>query len=164
MASVGPVAAKLRAFVRERVKPGSRRYRWGNASRLAKHLEVDPGWVTDYVDDPPTNHADIDTALAICDFYGVSLRDFVKSGHVEPAIDPEIALALRDGETALQLLAFSRLSADFRAWVIESAQDLKPFQRQVTRGREFEPSRSATTRTKRRPKKRPQPPTYKEPS
>jgi hypothetical protein len=76
MAVVGPVAAKLRAFVRERVRKDGAHYTWGNASRLAEHLSVDPGWVTEYTDDPPTNHADIDTAIAICDFYGVSLTDF----------------------------------------------------------------------------------------
>lgn len=78
MATVGPVAGKLRAFVRERVRKDGRHYAWGNASRLAEYLGVDPGWVTDYTDNPPRNHADIDTAIAICDFYGVSLEDFAR--------------------------------------------------------------------------------------
>lgn len=78
MATVGPVAGKLRAFVKARVRKEGTHYARGNASRLAEYLGVDPSWVTEYTDDPPRNHADIDTAISICDFYGVSLEDFAR--------------------------------------------------------------------------------------
>jgi hypothetical protein len=78
MAVVGPVAAKLREFVCERVRKDGAHYARGNASRLAEHLGVAPSWVTEYTDHPPRNHADLDTAVAICDFYGINLGDFAK--------------------------------------------------------------------------------------
>lgn len=70
------IAERLRAFVRGYVRKDAARYEWGNARRLAEHLGVDPGWVTIYTDDPPTAHATIDRAFAICDFYQVTLEAF----------------------------------------------------------------------------------------
>src|SRR3990167_4004961 len=74
------VADRLRAYVRERVRKDGRFYEWGNATRLAEHLKVDSGWVTLYTDDKPIRHADVDEALAICDFFGVDLLDFQAGG------------------------------------------------------------------------------------
>lgn len=76
MSRPGTVRERLRDFVRARVKPGEAFYKRGNASRLAEWLEIDNGWVSDYVDQPPTSHADIDDALRICRFFNVKLTDF----------------------------------------------------------------------------------------
>jgi hypothetical protein len=75
MAKVGHVAERLRARVRARVRRDGEHYEWGSASRLAEALKVSPGWVTEYTDDPPTRHATIDQAFAICAFYGINPID-----------------------------------------------------------------------------------------
>lgn len=76
MARPNTVGERLRAFVRARVRKDGPHYIRGNASRLAEELQVDNGWVTEYTDQPPTSHADIDAALEICRFYRVAITDF----------------------------------------------------------------------------------------
>lgn len=88
MARPNTVAERLRAFVRARVRKDAPNYKWGNASRLAEHLQVDNGWVTEYTDTPPTSHADLDTALAICAFYRVTLQDFQSARPLPVATRP----------------------------------------------------------------------------
>jgi hypothetical protein len=80
----GPVADRLRAFVRERVHKDGSQYVRGAAAALAKRVHKAPSWVSTYVDVAPTTNADIDTALAICDFFGVSIEDF-RDGRTTPA-------------------------------------------------------------------------------
>lgn len=80
----GPAAERLRAYVRERVSPTSAKYERGNPTRLAKAIGVVRGWVTEYVADPPTAHADLDKGLAICAFYGISPADLSKPTISEP--------------------------------------------------------------------------------
>lgn len=72
------MAARLRAFVRQRVHKDGERYSRGAASELGKALGKPPSWVSHYVDENPERNADVDTALAICAFYGVNLADFAK--------------------------------------------------------------------------------------
>lgn len=74
--AVGPVAERLRDFVRSHVRKEGMRYEHGAQTVLAKAIGVTPAWVSGYADFPPMRNADIDTAFAICDFYGVSLSDF----------------------------------------------------------------------------------------
>ncbi|MEY2873474.1 MAG: hypothetical protein RLZZ373_845 [Pseudomonadota bacterium] len=78
VAKGGVIAEHLRDFVRSRARPEGTHYARGNGTRLAQHLGVGSGWVTEYTDNPPTRHADIDQAVAICAFYGISLTDLQK--------------------------------------------------------------------------------------
>ncbi len=88
---------RLRVFVRERVKKDGAHYIWGNASRLAEFLKVDNGWVTEYTDQPPTSHADIDTALEICRFYHVTIADFQSNVAPAPSHAPDQKTCTRRG-------------------------------------------------------------------
>lgn len=72
-------AENLRAFVRERVHKDGALYRRGAATRLARAIGQDKSWVSHYVEADPSarrSQADIDTAFAICDFYGRNLAEF----------------------------------------------------------------------------------------
>jgi hypothetical protein len=75
----GVVSERLRDYVRARVRKDGKFYEWGNGVRLAEHLQVDSGWVTTYTDKPPTAHATIDQAIAICEFFAIDL-DTLKQG------------------------------------------------------------------------------------
>lgn len=70
----------LRAFVRNHVRKTGTAYRRGNGARLSEALAIDAAWVTDYTDEPPKRHADIDQALTICRFFNVRIDDFAGSG------------------------------------------------------------------------------------
>lgn len=85
------VEAQLRAYVRARVKPGEPLYKRGTAAALARHfaawgLSEDAAWITTYVDPDanPRRDADIDAALAICDFFGITLTDFRSARPPQP--------------------------------------------------------------------------------
>jgi hypothetical protein len=94
----GPVAERLRAYVRDRVHKEGTRYERGAAMALAQHLGKPPSWVSTYVDADPRANADIDTALAICGFFGIDLRSFlVDVPQAAPAPKPHrlIVRALR---------------------------------------------------------------------
>jgi hypothetical protein len=95
--AAGGVAENLRAFVRERVHKEGALYRRGAARALAKYLGRPESWVSHYIDDDngERRHADIDTALAICDFYGVSLLAFRKG---QPAVTTEPPLTAEQVE------------------------------------------------------------------
>lgn len=80
MRGAGSVAQRLRDYVRQRVRRDGSEHVRGTASALARRLGKPTSWVSEYTDDPPIRHADIDTAIAICDFFGVSLYDF-RQGH-----------------------------------------------------------------------------------
>ena len=117
MAAEDPVAERLRAFVRARVRRGGAHYTWGDASRLARHLQIDSGWVTEYTDDPPTRHADIDTALAICAFYGVSLEDFMR--RTPPSPPPAATLTPEQAQLARIAELWPGLRETFREIVLD---------------------------------------------
>lgn len=74
------VEERLRAFVRARIHPQGEFYRRGDGGALAKALDVDQSWVSRYVDPEPAQgekrYANLDQALAICRFFGVSLDSF----------------------------------------------------------------------------------------
>lgn len=114
MARVGAVAERLRAFVRERARKDGRLYERGNATRLARALGIDAPWVTGYVDNPPTRHADVDQALAICAFYGINLADFQKSRAPRVAAPP----AKQDPMLAGMAEALPGMSADDRVYLL----------------------------------------------
>lgn len=76
MRGAGSAADRLRAFVRARVHKDGAWYQRGAQTALAAAIGQPPSWVSHYVDDPPQRHADVDTALAICAFFGVRLEDF----------------------------------------------------------------------------------------
>lgn len=82
------MSERLRAFVRDRVHKDGGAYRWGAAAELANHLQKPSSWVSHYIDTPPLRNADIDTALAICDFFKVSIYDFRDEGVASPVADP----------------------------------------------------------------------------
>lgn len=77
-----PVAERLRAFVRDRVRREGRLYERGVGAALAKHLQKPSSWVSEYTDpNPPPGKfrtADLDTAAAMCEFFQVTLNDFAK--------------------------------------------------------------------------------------
>src|SRR6185503_17194783 len=98
----GPVAERLRAFVRNRVRKEGAHYERGAQQRLATYLEKPPSWVSNYVDVPATANADLDTALAICAFYRVKLSDFQRDA--EPAAMPTSPPLSRHETRALRLL------------------------------------------------------------
>lgn len=78
------VAERLRAFVRERVRREAAKYERGTAARLNAYLKRPPSWVSEYTDDPPIRHADVDTAIAICRFFRVELSDFQRAAAPVP--------------------------------------------------------------------------------
>lgn len=89
----GAAGERLRAFVRRHARPDGDAYERGNAIKLARHLGKSPAWVTQYTDDPPEAHATIDEAIAICEFYGLTLNDLAKGAlrrprATTPAADP----------------------------------------------------------------------------
>jgi hypothetical protein len=125
MAKRAGAAERLRTFVAARVRKDGSHYVWGNAARLAEHLEVSPSWVTEYTDTPPTRHADLDQAVAICQFYGVDLASVI-SGKTPKAvpvvIDPVLLAALQDEETAADVQAFLKVPAAVRKIMAEGAR------------------------------------------
>lgn len=87
MADKAAASERLRAYVRDRVKPGAQHYERGNASRLAEYLRdcgfgEDSAWITAYVDPDakPRRNASVDVALVICEFFGVTLEHFTDAG------------------------------------------------------------------------------------
>jgi hypothetical protein len=91
------VSERLRAFVRDRVKPNGAHYERGTAARLARFLRArgfgeDAAWVSTYGDPDarPRRNADLDVALAICDFFSVQLSDFQRDVdiRVQPTTPP----------------------------------------------------------------------------
>lgn len=84
----GSVAERLRSFVRQRVHKDGIRYERGAATSLANHLKKPPSWVSAYVDEQPVRNADLDTALAICDFFHVRLTDFRDEIEPVPTVRP----------------------------------------------------------------------------
>ena len=96
MAKRGPAAERLRAFVRERVSKAGKHYAWGNGTHLAKALAVDQGWVTGYVDNPPTRHADLDQVITICRFYGLAVADLSKTKLTPAPTLPPLVRAVAD--------------------------------------------------------------------
>lgn len=99
----GVAAERLRAFVRERVRPDGKHYQRGNATRLARHLAVDPAWVTQYADEPPAAHATLDQAIGICEFYGVTLTDLATAAR--RALPAHASAATRPAPTEDPLVA-----------------------------------------------------------
>lgn len=73
----GPVAERLRAYVRARVHKEGTHYERGAALALAERLDKSPSWVSEYVAQPPAANADLDVALTICAFFGIDLQAFV---------------------------------------------------------------------------------------
>lgn len=98
----GLVEGRLREFVRARVHKDGHLYQYGAGVKLAEAIGKQPSWVSHYVDpDPdPTSrrNADIDEALAICAYYGVTLADFAAGlptpAAAAPAVAPRFARAL----------------------------------------------------------------------
>lgn len=82
------MSERLRAYVRERVHKDGKQYSRGAAGELAEAIGKPRSWVSHYVDETPERNADIDTALAICAFYGVNLWDF---NGVTGAVHPRIS-------------------------------------------------------------------------
>jgi len=79
MAKAGPIAQRLKAYVRAYVKAEH-----GRASALARAIDRTPNWVTQYVDEnaPEPRWADLDTAVAICRAIGVPLSTFIEGADV----------------------------------------------------------------------------------
>lgn len=77
----GPVARALREYVAARVRRGGKYYERGKAAELAAFLGRPSSWISEYADlHPPLGKrrtADLDTALAICEFFRVDLTDLV---------------------------------------------------------------------------------------
>lgn len=69
-------AERLRDYVRQRVRTDGRFFVRGTASALAAKIGKPTSWVSEYTDRPPIRHADLDTALLICDFFNVNLLKF----------------------------------------------------------------------------------------
>jgi nucleotide-binding universal stress UspA family protein len=116
MGKRGPVSERLRDFVRARCRKDGALYVRGNGVRLAAALEVDSGWVTTYTDHPPTAHATLDQAVAICRFYGVDLSAFVagKTPKAQAPIDPALLAALQDEGTKEDVLMMLAAPAPLR--------------------------------------------------
>lgn len=113
LASESPVADRVRAFVRERVRRDGAHYLRGTGTQLAAHLGKPTSWVSEYADPEPTHprHADLDTALAICDFFTVDIGNFRKADHVpsnDKGINDLIAAVKRHGLANLLAEAPSR--------------------------------------------------------
>lgn len=93
MSRDGVVQQRLREFVQDRVRKGFDRYERGAGSQLAKFLGKPTSWVSEYTDpDRPLGKrrtADLDTALAICRYFGVSLESFATTATPVPKIRPE---------------------------------------------------------------------------
>jgi len=78
----GPVAERLRQYVRDRVHKEGAYYQRGAAKALAERLGKTQPWVSTYIDRKrPESNADLDTALAICDYFGVNLAAFQGGDH-----------------------------------------------------------------------------------
>jgi hypothetical protein len=120
-------AERLRDYVRQYVRKDGRHYRWGNGARLAEFMQIDPGWVSAYADDPPSRHADFDQALAICAFYQLRPLDFATTMPKSdtPPIDPAIAKALQDKTLRLDVLKFLKLEDWERETVLVAAAKLR---------------------------------------
>lgn len=96
---------RLRRYVRARVRKDGALYQWGAAARLGAAIGKTSGWISEYVDDNPPRHADIDTALAICRFYGVTLAAFEGTPVTPSATSEPAAIPLSRNEArALRLL------------------------------------------------------------
>ncbi len=80
----GSATERLRAFVRARVHKDGALYERGAAVKLAAYLQKPSSWVSHYVDVPPQRNADLDTAWAICAFYGVDLSEFLAGTPAAP--------------------------------------------------------------------------------
>jgi hypothetical protein len=93
MSKQGPAAERLRAFVRERVSPDGALYKWGAGTRLAKAIGVDKGWVSGYIEDPPSSHANHDKTLAICAYFGIAPGDLNKAKIRTPPAPPDPLVA-----------------------------------------------------------------------
>lgn len=76
----GPVAERLRAYVRARVHKEGPHYERRAGLDLAERIGKAPSWVSEYVATPPNANADIDTALAICAFFNVDFAQFIDDG------------------------------------------------------------------------------------
>lgn len=99
------MSERLRAFVRARVHKEGAFYERGAAVKLAIHVQQAPSWVSHYIDNPPLRNADVDTALAICDFFGVSLNDFRPGRAPAPAVMPKkVAPAITRAVKMLELM------------------------------------------------------------
>jgi hypothetical protein len=105
MVDTDAAATRLRAFVRERVKPGGRFYEHGAGARLVAHLQAqgfaeDAAWLSVYtdLDAKPRRHADLDVALEICRFFGVELEAF-RRGKPEPDTTPTQRLAQAEAQS-----------------------------------------------------------------
>jgi hypothetical protein len=112
--AAGGVAENLRAFVRERVHKEGALYRRGAARALAKYLGRPESWVSHYIDDDngERRHADIDTALAICEFYDVNLLAFRKG---QPKVITAPPLTAEQVEAAKIAAMWLRKSASVQA-------------------------------------------------
>jgi hypothetical protein len=61
----GPIAERLRRFVRDRLELDER----GTAAALAARLRKPQSWVTEYVAQKPKRHAGLDASIEICRFF-----------------------------------------------------------------------------------------------
>lgn len=101
----GPVAERLRQYVRDRVHKDGAHYERGAAKALAERLSKPPSWVSTYVDSQPAANADLDTALAICDFFHVNVSLFQGGDpHVVPVQPVVKDTRTKDLRRAIQLL------------------------------------------------------------
>lgn len=149
------VADRLREFVRDRVKPGARHYERGSNARLAEHfarrgLNEDAAWVSAYVDPDanPRRNADIDAALAICDFFKVSLPDFVAADEPRHSVPPDLPLSDEEKETLLLLRKMSKIGRDFARQNLVFLADAFPKQQRRERDSRPHGKRPATMNTK----------------
>ncbi len=79
----GPIAIRLKAYVREYVRADRSR-----GAALAKAINRPQSWLTEYVDEKPTQPrwADIDTAAALCEGMGFTLAEFLTTDPPQPLV------------------------------------------------------------------------------
>lgn len=119
IANSGPIAERLRAYVRARVRKGGPLYERGAGARLCEAIGKGTPWLADYTDEPPQRNADVDTAVKICRYFAISLdelsgRDLprhsapIESAHGRPVPDPVVRalrIRVRYLETTLRRIA-----------------------------------------------------------
>jgi len=93
------------------VRGSDNRSYYGRNKALADAIGRPPSWVTEYINGE--NHANLDTSVALMRYLGWSLAENL-SEVSDPPVPGDLAIALRDAETAEQVRAFLALPAHFR--------------------------------------------------
>lgn len=91
----GPLQERLRDWVRDRLKR-----RRGSNMALSRHLKKEPSWVTLYT--AGVRDADLDVAVQIAQFFGVSLTAIIGEAPLPPGVAP-------DAELEAKARAFERI-------------------------------------------------------